>query len=152
MLEKLEKVLDLLIEGLEMLVAEGKRQSAANGGVGEPAPAPAPAKPARAPRKTATKEPEKAAEPDPFAGLGGGPVEAAAVSVEDQMEAKRICQDLMAAYIRRVGVAGGVGLGKAKVILAEVCGRPIAALEELKYADHVKLTPRFERELDALNK
>ena len=144
MIEKLEKVLDLLVDALELYL--GRKAAPVT------EPAPAPAKPARAPRKTATKEPEKAAEPDPFAGLGGGPVEAAAVSVEDQMEAKRACQDLMAAYIRRVGVAGGVGLGKAKVILAEVCGRPIAALEELKYADHVKLTPRFERELDALNK
>lgn len=73
---------------------------------------------------------------------------AAHVSLEEQTETRKRAQELMGLYIRRHLKAVPPGLERAKKILLEECGRPIAKLEDLTHEDNVKLIPRFEAELE----
>lgn len=100
-------------------------------------------KPKVAPVDTAAATFNAAASP-----FEGTPSEAVQVSIEDTVEAKRRAQEVMGLFIRRFLKATPPGLQRAKAILNELCERPVSSLEELTHADHVKMIPRFERELE----
>lgn len=108
----------------------------------------------RAKRTPKAEKVVAAAEPSPFAPVepeqpAGKPAATkATASIEDQAEAKRRCQEVMGLFIRRYLKATPTGLDRAKTILAEVCGRAIAKLEDLTHEDNIKLIPRFESELE----
>ena len=153
MIEKVEKVLDLAIEALSLYIEEKRRDRGETLPLAEqPAGKPAGEKKARKPKAA----PEKGAEPAPASPFGTPPAAAAApapaaaavVSVEEQLEAKRRCTEVMGLFIRRYMNAQPKGLDRAKDILNRETGRAIAKLEDLTYADHVKLTPVFEAELE----
>ena len=114
---------------------------------------PAAEKKPRAPRKTKEVAAEvvapaaPAAETSPFVDIPVA-VEGPKAPVEDVVESKRRCQEVVGLFIRRYQKTTPSGLDRAKAILTEVCGRPIAKLEDLTHADNVKLILRFEKELE----
>lgn len=151
MIEKVEKVLDLAIEALSLYIEEKRRDRGETLPlVEQPAGKPAGEKKARKPK--AEKTAEAAAPASPFDSVQAmeraNPPTPTAVSVEEQLEAKRRCTEVMGLFIRRYMNANPKGLDRAKDILNRETGRAIAKLEDLTYADHVKLTPVFEAELE----
>jgi hypothetical protein len=133
MIQKLEKLLDLLIAVLERELGS------------ETAPASVPTTVRRA-RKTAPV-PESEPEPDdPFAGMGA-PLKP---TPEETMEASRRCIEVMGAFIKKhMNDKPISGQQQAKKIIQIELGHSLGKLTDLTYEDNVKLIPRFEQELDA---
>lgn len=158
MIEKLEKVLDLAAEALSLYV----RKTTLELGEGLPLPPVTPSDNQLAPKKDepepkkvrARKKTEPAPAPaaeapakSPF-DVGAPTAPPAALTVEEQAKAKIDCESAMGVFIRRHLKSTPPGLARAKVILKQTLGRDIAKLEDLVYADHVKLVPVFLAALD----
>lgn len=154
MIEKVEKVLDLAIEALSLYIEEKRTARGETLPLTEqPAAKPAGEKKARKPKaeKAETAAPASVfgtATPPAAAPTPAPAAAAAVVSVEEQLEAKRRCTEVMGLFIRRYMNASPKGLDRAKEILNRETGRAINKLEDLTYADHVKLIPVFEAELE----
>lgn len=149
-MQKLEKLIDVAAEALSLYIRKTTAELGESLPLDKPTAAAAPAPKARKPRAPKKETAEAAAIEGPF-----GPIATPAkvgktevVSVEDQAEAKRRCQEVMGLFIRRYLKAQPTGLDRAKIILTQECGRPIAKLEDLTHVDNVKLIPRFEAELE----
>lgn len=159
MIEKLEKVLDLAAEALSLYIRKTQAE------LGEALPMGhnddkerETAQAAKKPRKPKAEKPPlaqdetlKNAAPPAASVFGTQPAPAAPEKpgVEEQLEAKRRCTEVMGLFIRRFMNSNPKGLDRAKKILNDTTGRAINKLEDLTYEDHVKLIPVFEKELEA---
>ena len=152
MMQKVEKLLDLAIECAEMYLGRAKS--------GEVAMLAEKAVKTRA-KKTPTPPPAEQLghalaghKPEP----GGSPFDppAAAVtklSAEESLEAGRRGQEVMGLFIRRFLKANPTGLERAKKVINETLGLPRVPatawkLEDFTPEDWLKLTPKFEAELE----
>ena len=136
MLEKIERVLDLLIRVLSReLEKEGHITE------DELEVKPIPVKRGRKPKQEVGAGVIPTAASDVFA---------VKASPEDVLEASRRCIEVMGAFIKKNLNAKPLnGQQKAKQIMQDELGRPIGKLGDLSYEDHLKLIPRFELELDS---
>jgi len=96
-------------------------------------------------------KPEPVAPASPFGDLGSA-VKTETPTAEQAAEAKKRALEVGGLFVRRYQNAKPAGLDRFKGELVACCGRPIAKIEELTYADHVKMIPHFEALLDQADK
>ena len=152
MMQKLEKLIDVATEALSLYV---KTQGGDCPDCARPRDiVPAPVKEVKTRAKKDKAVPAETAAASPFdAGVELGKTAPAKLNAEEAIEAGRRGQEVMGLFIRRYLKASPTGLERAKKIINETLGLPRTPavawkLEDFTPEDWLKLTPKFEQELD----
>ena len=157
MMKKLEKLLDLLIEGIELgLIEERKKHELPFPTPAVPAAAAAVEAPAPAAARRTRKPRAEAQAPAPEQGPEGMfPPETPAAPVAPKSNAQVIadtaakCQELVGTFIRRLNHhTPNTGLKAAQQIVTEIAPACVGKkIEEWAHGDRLKIIARMEQEL-----
>jgi len=157
-MQKLEKLIDLAAEALSLYVRKTTAELGEALPIKETPDSPAAVEAEKRTRVRKAKPEEartakSAFDPGVEQPAGKPAAPASKLSAEESLEAGRRGQEVMGLFIRRNLKASPTGLERAKKIINETLGLPRVPatawkLEDFTPEDWLKLTPKFEAELD----